>query len=256
MVSELKIGVAGCAGRMGSLIAREILSGRWPEVALAGGSVAPGDSAPGGFFVTHDPDDLFTRSDLVIDFTAPEATRRHVWLAAKHRVPLVVGTTGLDAAAEKELSDAAREVPILRAANMSIGVTLLSALVERAAGALGPEWDIEIFESHHKHKADAPSGTALALGSAAAKGRGGAEFVHARHGRTGERQVGSIGFSVARGGDVAGEHTVFFLGEGERLEFTHRASDRALFARGALRAATWLYGKPPKLYTMRDVLEL
>lgn len=258
----MKIGVAGCTGRMGSLIVREILSGHWPDLALAGGSVKPGYPAPqGDFLVTHDAEVLFDRADLVIDFTEPDATRRHVWLAAKDHKPCVIGTTGLDDAARKELEDASREAPILRAANMSLGVNLLLALVERSAASLGPEWDIEIFESHHRHKADAPSGTALALGQAAAKGRGAGknpppdiETVYARHGRTGERREGSIGYSVARGGDVAGEHTVFLYGQGERLELTHRATDRAIFARGALRAAQWLASRPPGLYSMRDVL--
>lgn len=254
----MKIGVAGCSGRMGTLIVREILSGRWPGLELAGGSVKPGFPAPEGFFGTHDPDVLFTRSDAVIDFTEPEAAQRHIWLAAKHRKPYVLGTTGLGEAAEKELADAAREAPILYAANMSVGVTLLGALVEKAAAALGPEWDIEIFESHHRHKIDAPSGTALALGRAAAHGRGRThpDFTYARQGRTGERPAGTIGFSVARGGDVAGEHTVFFFGQGERIELAHRAADRALFAQGALRAAQWLENRAPGLYTMRDVLGL
>lgn len=272
----MKIGVAGYTGRMGSLIVREILSGHWPALSLAGGSLKPGYPAPADtpFPVTHDAEALFACADLVIDFTEPEATRRHVWLAAKHRKPCIIGTTGLDAVADTEIADAAREAPILRAANMSLGVNLLLALVERAAQSLGPEWDIEIFESHHRHKIDAPSGTALTLGQAAKAGRSRAgkggetadkdkadpapaseiEMIYARHGKTGERREGSIGFSVARGGDVAGEHTVFFFGEGERLELTHRANDRALFARGALRAAQWLHGRPAGLYSMRDVL--
>lgn len=259
----MKIGVAGCTGRMGTLIVREILSGHWPDFTLAGGSLKPGYPAPQGadFFITHDAEALFDRADLVIDFTEPEATRRHLWLAAKHHKPCIVGTTGLDEAARKELADAACEAPILYAANMSPGVNLLLALVERAAASLGPEWDIEIFESHHRHKADAPSGTALAIGQAAARGRNAGkesppdiETVYGRHGRTGERKEGSIGYSVARGGDVAGEHTAFFFGQGERLELTHRATDRAIFARGALRAAAWLATRPPGLYSMRDVL--
>lgn len=258
----MKIAVAGCRGRMGSLVVREILSGAWDGAELAGGSVAPGESLDGDFFLTHDPAALMDRADVLIDFTTPEATRRHVWLAAKSRKPCVIGTTGLTPADEKEIADAAREAPVLYAPNMSAGVTLLSALVERAAAALGPGWDIEIFEAHHRAKIDAPSGTALALGRAAARGRAPADikapepFTLARSGATGPRRREEIGFSVARGGDVVGDHTVFFYGAGERIELTHRATDRALFARGALRAALWLSGKPAGLYSMRDVLGL
>lgn len=258
-MDQIKIGVAGCRGRMGTLVVREILSGTWKGVELAGGSVAPGESLSGECFLTHDPQELIDRSDVLIDFTMPQATRRLVWLAAKAHKPCVIGTTGLAPADEKEIADAAREAPVLYAPNMSAGITLLNALVERAAAALGPDWDIEIFEAHHRAKVDAPSGTALALGRAAAKGRedeGPEPFVFARNGAAGPRTKDEIGFSVARGGDVTGDHTVFFYGAGERLELTHRATDRALFARGALRAAVWLTRRPPGLYTMRNVLGL
>lgn len=254
----MNVGVAGCTGRMGALIVRELLSNAWPGLALACGSVKPGESGPDSCFVTDDPRILFERSDAVIDFTEPEAMRRHVWLAAKHHKPYVLGTTGLDAAAEKELADAAREAPIVYAPNMSLGVNLLLALVERTAASLDPSWDIEIFEAHHRHKIDAPSGTALALGRAAAAGRGTdtPDLVYARQGRTGERNPGAIGFSVLRGGSIAGEHTVFFCADGERVELSHRATDRIIFAKGALRAVRWLAGRPPGLYGMRDVLGL
>ena len=161
---------------------------------------------------------------------------------------------------EDALKDAAQKTAIVYAANMSVGVNLLLALVEKAAASLGPDdWDIDIFESHHKHKVDAPSGTALAVGKAAAKGRGvdlDDVKVSARDGITGEREKGTIGFSVARGGDVVGEHTAYFYGEGERIELTHIATNRALFAKGALRAALWLKDKPNGLYSMKDVLDL
>lgn len=258
-----KIGVTGYRGRMGSLVAREIRSGLWPETVLAAGSVDPSESAEnaGETFLTQDPMVLFDRSDVVIDFTTPQATRKHVRSALQTRRPLVIGTTGLGPEEENEIRTAARETAIVYAANMSAGVTLLSALVERAAAALGPGWDIEIFEAHHRAKIDAPSGTALALGRAAAKGRAAPDaqtppFTFARHGATGPRPAETIGFSVARGGDVVGDHTVFFYGAGERLELTHRATDRALFARGAIRAALWLRNRPPGLYSMQDVLGL
>jgi 4-hydroxy-tetrahydrodipicolinate reductase len=267
----LSIGIAGCTGRMGRLLVREVLNNK-STFTLAAGSVVETDPALGqdigiaaglpaiDMKAISAAEDLFSACDLVIDFTVPEATRRHIWLAAKHHKPLVVGTTGLTAKDESELLDAANEAPILYAANMSLGVTIMTALTEKIASLLGPEnWDIEINETHHRHKADAPSGTALALGRAAAKGRG-REFkdvgIYGREGHTGERVHGAIGFAVQRGGDVAGEHSVTFFGEGERLQISHVASDRALFARGAIRAAFWLHDKPRGLYTMRDVLGL
>lgn len=250
------IGVAGCTGRVGSLIIKELQSGHWrPTLSLAGGTVRPGFPLPDGdcdYHVSHEPEDLFKRSDLVIDFTTPEASAKHIWLAAKHNKPLVIGTTGLSKAQEQELQDAAKEAPILHSTNMSIGVNLLEALVEQTAARLGDDWDIEITEIHHRYKIDAPSGTALTLGKAAARGRK-ANFdpVTNRHG---ERESGTIGFSAQRGGDVVGEHTVGFFGDGERLELTHKAGDRSLFAKGALRAALWLKDQPSGLYSMRDVL--
>jgi 4-hydroxy-tetrahydrodipicolinate reductase len=267
--SPFKIGIAGCAGRMGRLLAQHCLDGAAQSIVLGGGSVhnaaqagqdvgALAGAAPAGIAAVADPEALFSSCDAVIDFTAPEATRRHVWLAAKHHLPLVVGTTGLSREDEAELADAAREAPLLYAPNMSLGVTLMTALTEKVAAALGPEaWDIEIGETHHRHKLDAPSGTALALGRAAARGRGrrlDEIAVHNRRGHTGAREAGSIGFSVRRGGDIAGEHTVSFFGDGERFELSHAAGSRLVFARGALRAALWLRGRPQGLYTMRDVL--
>ncbi|MCB9989494.1 MAG: 4-hydroxy-tetrahydrodipicolinate reductase [Rhodospirillales bacterium] len=256
----MSIGVAGCTGRVGAILVRELLSGHWEGMGLAGGSVKPGFPHPeGGFFVTEKPAELFEVSDLVIDFTTPESTAQNLWQAAKFHKPLIVATTGLSAQQESEIADAARETPILYSANMSLGVNLLSALVEQAAARLDTDWDIEILETHHKHKIDAPSGTALALGKAAASGRKIAlddYAVYKRHGKTGERVAGEIGFAVMRGGDVAGEHTVSFFGESERLELTHRATDRAIFARGALHAARWLSRQEPGLYSMRDVLGL
>ncbi len=256
----LKIGVAGCTGRVGTILVREILSGHWEGLKLAGGSIKPGFPRPDGdYFVTEKPDELFAVSDLVIDFTTPDSTAQNLWHAAKHHKPLIVATTGLSAQQEEELHDAAREAPILYSANMSVGVNLLAALVEQAAKRLGKGWDIEIVETHHKHKLDAPSGTALALGKAAAHGRNvdlNAHAVFDRHGKKALRKDDSIGFAVMRGGDVAGEHSVNFFGESERLELTHRATDRVIFAHGALRAAPWLAQQDYGLYSMRDVLGL
>ncbi|NCC23339.1 MAG: 4-hydroxy-tetrahydrodipicolinate reductase [Alphaproteobacteria bacterium] len=268
----MNIGIAGCTGRVGSLLCREILSGHWGRrVRLAGGTVKEGLPGVGedigialnlggaGARIMKNAEEMFSAADVIIDFTSPEAVRHHAWLAAKHHKPYIVGTTGLNANDERELHDAANEAPIVYAANMSVGVNMLLALVEQAASKLGDDWDIEIFEAHHKHKVDAPSGTALALGKAASRGRG-QELDHvgeyARHGKSGERRKGSIGFSVARGGDVVGEHTVTFYAEGERIELGHKATNRALFARGAIRAALWAVEQKNGLYSMRDVLGL
>ncbi len=254
----MKIGIAGYTGRVGQLLIAELQSGAWKGLELAGGT-AP-DAAPADYFTTKKPEELFEHADAVIDFTRPEGTVLNAALAAKTKTTFIVGTTGLSAMDEAKLAEAAKETTIIYAANMSVGVNMLLALVERAARALGPEdWDIEIFESHHKHKVDAPSGTALAIGKAAAKGRDvnlDDVKVAARDGITGEREQGSIGFSVARGGDVVGEHTAYFYAAGERIELTHIATNRALFARGALRAALWSQDKSPGLYSMRDVLEI
>ncbi len=253
ITTEAKIGVLGCTGRVSHLIVQELKARHWgPNVTLAGGTVKPGYPKETDFYVTEDPDDLFERSDIVIDFTTADASAKHIWLAAKHHKPYVIGTTGLTDAQEQEINDAAKEAPILYATNMSLGVNMLLALVEQAAAKLGPEWDIEIAETHHKHKVDAPSGTALALGKAAASGRNSAFSPIIN--REGERKSGDIGFSVQRGGDVAGEHNVTFFAEGERLELGHKAGNRALFAKGALRAALWLKDQPYGLYSMRDVL--
>jgi 4-hydroxy-tetrahydrodipicolinate reductase len=237
----MKIAIAGYKGRMGQMLVRQIEAD--DTLSYAGGTEA-GD----------DPEALFKEADVVIDFTMPEATRKHIWLAAKHHTPLIIGTTGLTVSDETEIADAAKETTIVYAANMSVGVNVLLALVKQAAATLGPEWDIEIFETHHKHKVDSPSGTALALGKAARAGRGGTgEFVIDR---TGKRQAGDIGFAVQRGGNVIGEHTVTLFSDDERITLGHIAGDRALFAKGALRAAKWAATQKPGLYSMKDVLGL
>ncbi|MCK5385068.1 MAG: 4-hydroxy-tetrahydrodipicolinate reductase [Alphaproteobacteria bacterium] len=257
----MEVGIVGCNGRVGSLLIEELQSGDWKEkgLTLAGGYAIYDIEKIKGFFVTNKKEELFERSDVIIDFTMPEGTVEHAKLAKQYKTALVVGTTGLTEQDEKELKKAAKDVPIVYAANMSIGVNILLALVGQVAQRLQDEWDIEIFEAHHKYKVDGPSGTALALGKTAATARGHnlkdlATFD--RHGQTGAREKGKIGFSIMRGGDVVGEHNVMFLSEGERLELCHKATNRSLFAKGALHASTWLKDKEPGLYSMRDVLDL
>jgi 4-hydroxy-tetrahydrodipicolinate reductase len=193
--------------------------------------------------------------DVLVDFSAPGALQTSLDRALSAGVPILIGTTGLDDTAERRIAEAAREIPVLRAPNTSLGVALLAELVERAARVLGPDWDIEISETHHRMKSDAPSGTALLLGEAAARGRG--TKLKPERGRDGtslERERGSIGFASLRGGTVAGEHDVLFLGPQERLILSHRAESRTIFARGALAGARFLVGRTPGLYSMRDVI--
>jgi len=193
--------------------------------------------------------------DVLIDFSAPAALQASLDRAISAGVPVVIGTTGLDDTADRRIGAASEVVAVLRAANTSVGVALLAELVERAARVLGPDWDIEIAETHHREKTDAPSGTALLLGEAAARGRGSeAKMERGRTGRNLKREVGTIGFASLRGGTVAGEHDVMFLGAEERLVLSHRAESRMIFARGALAAARFLVGKPAGLYSMRDVI--
>ncbi len=265
----IKIGILGAAGRMGQMIGREIFSGTYEGAAL-GAAVDHMDSwalgkdfkeilglGSSGIHVTSDKSAAFATCDVLIDFTLPEAAVEHTALAHQHGRGLVIGTTGLTEVEDAAITAAAVRAPVLQAANMSVGVNVLLSLVQQVAAILDSGYDIEIYEAHHRHKVDAPSGTALALGKAAAAGRKvdlDKAMVPARFGQIGARPVGSIGMSVFRGGDVIGDHTVSFAGMGERIEVTHKASDRALFARGAIKAALWLYGKPPGRYTMADVL--
>jgi 4-hydroxy-tetrahydrodipicolinate reductase len=268
-MAEIAIGITGCGGRMGRMLLAEIHG-------TAGCRVAAGSEAKGNKLIGRDlgelagigpigvvaGDDLgllFAASDVVIDFTAPAATVLHAGEAARRGKPLVVGTTGLEPEHEAVLAASARSTAILRAPNMSLGVNLLLGLVRQVAASLGDDYDIEILEMHHRHKVDAPSGTALALGQAAAAGRGidlAAHSQRVRNGITGPRRAGDIGFATLRGGDVVGEHSVIFAAEGERVELTHRAGSRQIFARGAVRAARWAVGRPPGLYGMADVLGL
>ena len=196
--------------------------------------------------------------EVLVDFSAPQALAASLARAVVEGTPLLIGTTGLDESADAEIAEAARRIAVLRAANTSLGVALMNDLVERAARVLGEAWDIEIVEMHHRMKADAPSGTALALGEAAARGRGVSLGDHAERGRDGTglvRSAGAIGFASLRGGTVAGDHDVIFAGPEERLILSHRAESRAVFAKGAIAAARYLKGKPAGLYSMRDVIE-
>lgn len=269
MADSIDIAILGAGGRMGRALVRALAD--TPGAALSAavereGSPLIGQDAailaglpPNGLLLTEDVFAAITGSRVAIEFSSPAATVKHAALAARQGIAYVAGTTGLASCDEDELREAAERIPVVYAANYSIGMTLLADLVQRAAASLGPEFDIEIVEMHHRHKVDAPSGSALALGRAAAKGRGVVlddVAVRGRDGVTGARDKGAIGFAALRGGDVPGDHTVIYAGDGERLELTHRASDRDIFARGAIRAALWAVGKPAGLYDMRDVLGL
>jgi len=268
-MEKMKIAVAGAAGRMGRELVRAIhartdcvMTGALEQM----GSLALGQDAgllaglgKLGVPITSDALELFAKVDAVLDFTAPQASVEFAALAANARIVHVLGTTGLGPEDEKKIAAAARHATIVTAGNMSLGVNLLAALTRKVAEALDADYDIEILEMHHRHKVDAPSGTALALGErvAAARGRRLEDLaVYTRQGRVGPRVPGTIGFSVSRGGNIVGEHTVRFIGAEEELSFTHEAQDRKMFARGALRAARWVAGRAPGLYSMADVLGL
>jgi 4-hydroxy-tetrahydrodipicolinate reductase len=267
-MADIGIGIAGCAGRMGRALIAETaglagarLSGGTIRAAVpqAGDLGTLAGLEPLGIAAGTDPEALFAASDVVIDFTMPAATLEHARIAARTGKALVIGTTGLGLSEAERIREAAATAPIVWAPNMSLGVNLLLGLVEQVARTLGPDYDIEILEMHHRLKRDAPSGTALGLGRAAARGRDtalDAVAVRSRDGLVGVRPDGAIGFATLRGGDVVGDHTVIFAGPGERLELTHKAGDRRIYARGAVRAALWAAGRDPGLYGMKDVLGL
>ncbi len=245
MIMALQFGVIGHKGRMGRALDAAI--------ADAGHALCVGVDA-GGDIAAH-----AASCDVLVDFSAPDALAANLGAATAAGKPIVVGTTGLEEAQFVMLAEAARSVPVLQSGNFSLGVTLLAHLVREAAARLGPDWDIEVLEMHHRMKVDAPSGTAKLLGEAAAKGRGIVLADHmesGRHGMTGARAEGAIGFATLRGGTVAGEHSVIFAGSEERLTLSHSAENRMIFARGAVTAAAWLIGKPAGRYTMNDVLGL
>lgn len=268
-MAELRLVIAGAGGRMGRALLRAVQE--TSEFVLAGAIEREGAAEVGadtgllaglpasGKTVTADALPLVVQADAIVDFTSPASTLGLAALAAQARIVHVIGTTGMNEADDAKLAAAAQHAVIVKSGNMSLGVNLLAALVKRAAAALGPEFDIEVLEMHHNKKVDAPSGTALLLGNAAAGGRKidlVGNSVRARDGHTGARKAGDIGFATLRGGTVVGEHTVIFAGPSERIEFAHKAEDRMIFARGALAAAKWGKGKKPGIYSMADVLGL
>jgi len=266
-MGDMKLAVMGAGGRMGQALVRAVHD--TPGCLVAGGTERAGSGLVGrdigevagvgslGAPITDDPLPLIASVDGIIDFTSPAATVEFAGYAAQARIVHIVGTTGFTAEQEQKLQAAARHATMMKAGNMSLGVNLLTALVEKVAAALDDDFDIEILEMHHRHKVDAPSGTALMLGEAAAKGRNvdlADRSVRVRDGQVGAREPGDIGFATLRGGSVVGEHTVMFAGEGERIELSHKAGDRGIFATGAVKAALWARDKQPGLYNMRDVL--
>jgi 4-hydroxy-tetrahydrodipicolinate reductase len=268
-MAEMRLIVSGVAGRMGRMVVRTIHETDGLKVTGAleredspwlGQDPGPLAGCPTtGLKIIADPLPLLLEADAIIDFSSPAATVDLAGLAAQARIADVIGTTGLSEEDVDKIDAAAQHAPIVLSGNMSVGVNLLVSLTRRAASALGPDFDIEIVEMHHRMKVDAPSGTALLLGGAAAQGRGVSLKSHSARGRdglTGARRKGDIGFASLRGGTVVGDHSVIFAGEGERLVLSHHAEDRALFARGALRAALWANGRKPGLYSMADVLGL
>ena len=241
----MKIGIIGSAGRMGQ--------------ALVDAIQAAGHEHAGGVDKDGDLAVLIAASDIVVDFSSPHALEANLDACVAAGKPIVIGTTGLGERHHFLIDDAARDIPVLQTGNTSVGVTMLAALVEQAARQLGEDWDIEILEMHHRHKVDAPSGTALLLGEAAAKGRAVDLKDHsdrARDGITGGRKAGNIGFASLRGGSVAGDHMVIFASDNERIELVHRAENRAIFANGALKAAVWLMRQKAGRYNMQEVLGL
>jgi 4-hydroxy-tetrahydrodipicolinate reductase len=268
-MTATRLAVLGISGRMGQAILGQLrdfhgvtlsgaLASRTSRYLGQDAGEAFGQSTRGAVVVS-DPAAAIRGANVAIDFTLPEATPANLAACVAAGCPLVIGTTGHSPEVRIEIDAAARRVPVLLAPNMSLGVNLLLKLADLAARALDTEYDIEIYEAHHRHKKDAPSGTALRIGEVVAAARGttlaeSGDFV--RHGLTGARRAGSIGFSVMRGGDVVGDHVLTFAGPGERIELAHRAHDRSGFARGALKAATWIVGRPAGLYSMHDVLGL
>jgi 4-hydroxy-tetrahydrodipicolinate reductase len=268
-VADMKIAVMGAAGRMGRELVRAIHA--HPGCTLAGGTEPAGSAMTGhdlgalagvgplGVVVTSDPLDLVAQVDAVIDFTTPRATVELAGLAANARIVHIIGTTGFSDADEAAIKAAARHATIVKSGNMSLGVNLIAALTRKIAQTLDAGFDIEILEMHHRDKVDAPSGTALLLGAAAADGRGvdlKTTSVRSRDGHTGARRRGDIGFATLRGGSAVGDHSVIFAGDGEHITISHHAADRSIFSRGAVTAALWGRGKGPGLFSMTDVLGL
>jgi len=268
-MTDIRLGVVGADGKMGRMLVRAIAETQ--GLVLAGALERAGSPALGkdagitaglpalGVPILDDPDAVFGACDGIVDFTVPAATMAFLDRAVAGNLFHIIGTTGLSDADLARIAAAGKTIPIVRSGNMSLGVNLLAALVRRASATLGEDFDIEIVEMHHRHKVDAPSGTALLLGEAAAAGRNIAlkdRSVRVRDGQTGPRRPGDIGFATLRGGSVVGDHSVLLAGPGERITLSHHAEDRALFAKGAMRAACWLKGRAPGVYSMADVLDL
>jgi len=261
------IAIAGSSGRMGRMLVEAVLAS--PDCRLTGALEVPGSAALGqdagaflgrqsGVAITADLASGLAGAEVLIDFTRPEGTLAHLAACRALGVRMVIGTTGFTPAQRALVAGHAAGLALVLAPNMSVGVNVMLRLLEQAARALGPDYDIEVIEAHHRHKVDAPSGTALAMGEAVARGRGvdlSAHGVFTRQGHTGERRAGDIGFASLRGGDIVGEHTVLFAGTGERIEISHKSSSRANYAEGSLRAARFLVGRAPGLYGMQDVLQ-
>lgn len=268
-MADMRLVVMGAGGRMGRALVKAITEAEGVTVCAAlerAGSPALGKDAgelagvgPLGVPVTDDALAAVVNAEGIVDFTAPSATVELAALAAQARIAHIIGTTGMSPDDLAKIAAAARHAPIVRSGNMSLGVNVLAVLVQKAAAALGPEWDIEILEMHHRMKVDAPSGTALLLGEAAARGRDislAEHSVRSRDGHTGARKTGDIGFATLRGGTVIGDHSVILAGAGERITLSHHAEDRSLFATGAIKAALWARGRKPGQYSMLDVLGL
>ena len=268
-MADMRLVVMGAGGRMGRALVKAITEA--PGVAVCAALERAASPALGkdagdlagvgtlGVPVTDDALAAVVNAEGIVDFTAPAATTELAALAAQARIAHIIGTTGLSAEDLAKIAAAARHAPIVRSGNMSLGVNVLAVLVQKAAAALGPDWDIEILEMHHRMKVDAPSGTALLLGEAAARGRDinlAEHSVRSRDGHTGARKAGDIGFATLRGGTVIGDHSVILAGAGERIMLSHHAEDRSLFATGAIKAALWARGRKPGQYSMLDVLGL
>lgn len=266
--TPLRIAVAGASGRMGHMLVEAVLES--PDAQLVGALDLASSPAIGrdaaeflgrttGVAVASEAERALEHAQVIIDFTRPEGTLELIDHCTRRGVAMVIGTTGFDAAGRQAIADATKRIPIVFAPNMSVGVNVTLKLLEVAAGLLSEGYDIEITEAHHRHKVDAPSGTALRMGEVIAAAQGvtlDEVATWARHGVTGERAQGKIGFSVIRGGDIVGDHTVLFAGVGERIEITHRSASRATYAQGSMRACRFLAGRAPGLYDMQDVLGL
>ncbi|RYE75619.1 MAG: 4-hydroxy-tetrahydrodipicolinate reductase [Oxalobacteraceae bacterium] len=267
-MTQMKIAVAGASGRMGRMLIEAIRNA--PDAQLSGALDVAGASGLGtdaaaflgstsGVLITDDLDQALSEADLLIDFTRPEGTLKHLEYCAEHGIKMVIGTTGFDEAGKAAIASAARHTALVFAPNMSVGVNVTMKLLEMAAKSFAEGYDIEIIEAHHRHKVDAPSGTALQMGEVIARALGrdlNEVGVFAREGVTGARDPSSIGFATIRGGDIVGDHTVLFAGIGERIEISHKSSSRVTYANGSLRAARFLAGRDVGLYDMQDVLGL